>query len=71
MTENKSNQSHRIRNQKMDQICLYKSHFSGEAKTWWKDTYLFIKTIIYFGGKPSSISFDECHTIKKKQEKSI
>jgi len=27
MTENKSNQSHEIRNQKMDQICLYSEPF--------------------------------------------
>jgi hypothetical protein len=30
ITENKSNQSHGIRNQKMDQICLY-----SEPSKWW------------------------------------
>jgi len=33
MIENKSNQNRGIRNQKMDQICLYNEHLSGGAKT--------------------------------------
>jgi len=47
------------------------SHLSGETKTWWRDNYVFLKTIIYSGGKPKlNFIWSKSHH-EKKQEKSI
>jgi hypothetical protein len=39
------------------------------AKTWWRDNYLFIKTIIYSGGKPklNFILSKSQHQIKQEK----
>jgi hypothetical protein len=45
------------------------SHLSGGAKTWWRDNYLIIKTIIYSEGKPKlNFIWSKSHH-QRKQEK--
>ena len=72
MTENKSNQTKAVELETKiwTKFVFIGSHFSGGAETWWRDNYLFIKTIIYSGEKPKlNFILSKSHHQRKQEKK--
>ena len=73
MTENKSNQTKAVEleTKRWTKFVSTGSDFSGGVETWWRDNYLFIKTIIYYGEKPKLNFILSKSLHQRKQEKCI